>query len=139
MVKQSSERMPTRPYPTRLGVPISPFEIGLNSPFEVESDEKVNNHHGEFTRRYFGSNIILQTMRDLDINQWVLYESEHIGLHNKFGPPQLPNLRQSMNVINDEFDKGGLLKLGSVGEPEYVDITEDLMRKINHVYNELRA
>jgi len=139
MGKKSFERMPTRPYPTRHGVPISPFEIGLTSPFEVASDEKINNHHGEFTRRYFGSNIILQTMRNLDINQWVLYESEHVGLHNKYGPPQLPTLRQSMNVINDEFDKGGLLKLGSVGEPEYIDITEDLMREINHVYNELRA
>lgn len=121
-----------RPYPTENGSPVSPFALGF-----LETTEGLrNNHHGEFSRRQFGADIILQTMRDLDIHQWVMPRDIHASLHRRFSPPLLPTHRQALDAISQQQDVGGLLKYGSAAEPIYYPITDQLLINLKTVYNQ---
>jgi hypothetical protein len=71
--------------------------------------------------------------------QWEVYSAEHIALHHKYAPTKLPTLEQAIRVIDDEYEKGGLLKLGSIGDPIYNEISRELMIQINKVYGEMRS
>jgi hypothetical protein len=139
MARKSATRETQQPYPTRGGIAISPFELGMTPPHEYASEgDRLDNHHGEFSRRMFGANIILQTLRDLDILQWELYMSDHLQLHKRYAPTPLPTLEQAMQVIDDQYQNGGFLKLGSIGDPLYREISDELMADLKKVYDEVR-
>lgn len=134
----------TREYPTRNGIPIDPYEIGLG--VEVMGyTERVTNHHNAWPARVYermgGSGLLLMELfRDCDGNQKVMWASAHNqgkqSLHALYEPPRPPTIEQAMDFVVGEYEGGRMLKYGTARLPEYKKITPRMMKVVTREYND---
>lgn len=124
--------------PTRYGVPVDPAELNFKpSRLDPERVENKNNHHAAYTRAMFGRFLILRTFGDLARNQYGMMIDTHKDLHIMYDPPEIPTPDQAMDLIDEEEQKGGLLRYGSQNKPRFKPLSSDLMILLNHEYNSL--
>lgn len=129
----------TREYPTIGGIPVDPKELNLPaSRLDLDYQGNFNNHHWNFTKRQFGALAIAQTFRNLDRFQTVLPRDTHQELHRRFEPVKhLPDLVTMLDVIDEERQNNGLIKLGSANNPIYQPISPELFHDLMLEYNEV--
>ena len=129
-----------RPYPARGAYPVDPLELGLPATdLDISLNSNVNNHHLWWTARSMGRLLITQTLRDLDANQRVMPIDTHKVLHYIYGPPEMPDIHDVMDVIDEAYETHQLLRYGSALSPKYRSITSVLYRQIQEEYNQMNT
>jgi len=127
-------------YPTRNGVGISPFELGLpESDLDLSREQNWNNHHNGWEARAFGSLALLQTFRDLERHQFLMPVDQHDTLHRLYSPPAMPTIEQAMNIVVEAHDAGERLRTGSARNPVFKSLTKDVLRRVSNDYSLLRS
>jgi len=127
-------------YPTRHGVGISPFELGLpESHLDLSREQNWNNHHNGWEARAFGSLALLQTFRDLERHQFLMPVDQHDTLHRLYSPPAMPTIEQAMNIVVEAQEAGERLRTGSARNPVFKSLTKDVLRRVSNDYNLLRS
>ena len=125
--------MAERPFPTRNGVAINPFELDL-----PQFEGSKNIHHWAWTKAAFGSLALFQTFRDLERHQTLLAIPTHNYIHAHYAPPEMPTVGQAMNTVMEAYDGSESLRIGSAGRFELIPITYSLIKQIKREYNEKR-
>lgn len=121
------------PYPM-IGAHFVPVdELGLLPSHK----HKENNHHYAFSARSMGRLLVTQTFRDLDRNQVITPIDTHSELHNTYGQPLLPSIREILDVIDEAYQEGESLRYGTAHSPIYRPITTELMTQLGQEYGAL--
>lgn len=96
-----------RPYPTRNGLIISPYELGCTVP----TRERTNIHHGYWPWNKLGDHFISRTFGSLITNTFEMIPEEHnigrFSLHHDYSPPKLPNFTTMVEVVDEYLDIQG--------------------------------
>jgi len=96
-----------KPYPTRNGLIISPYELDFTKP----TGERTNIHHGYFPWAKLNDHFISRTFGSLITNTFEMLPEEHnIGrftLHSDYSPPKLPNFSKMVEVVDEYLDLHG--------------------------------
>lgn len=96
-------------YPTRNGLIISPYELGLSIPTEeqLNTRRRVTRHHGYFTRANYNSSRVHSVFRNLVTNTFDLLAEEHENLHHDFDAPIKPRETVMIDVIEEYLSLHG--------------------------------
>lgn len=129
-----------RSYPIRNGIAIPTCEIELpESRLDPENKYSFNNHHLNFTRREFGKLAILQTLRDLQVQQDRMPVDVHGWLHKYYAPPELPTPEQAMTEVLRAYDAKESMQIYNAIDKKYVlhPITDIHIKTLVAEYNSL--
>ena len=77
-----------------------------------------------FTRRKFGSCVLLNTIRNLENLQYILPVDQHNYIHSVYNPPQTPTPRQAIKYLEQVYNAGESLKQRQGGHYVVKDFTE---------------
>ncbi len=146
MAKHKSEYAPyhntkiiTPRYPTISGIGIDPFELDLpESKLNPNKKHNYNNHHVCWIAKSFGCLAILQTCRDLELDQYPMLIDQHDWLHNNNEPPLPPTPLQALDRIVAAYECGERLRYGSCNNPKFKELTEDKIVYLKHEYDSIR-
>lgn len=128
-----------RPLPHIDGFPLHMDELRL-PPSELDPEDpfsRNNNHMHWYKRRYLGS-LLFKTLMNLDRSQEQVPIDTHVIYHQTYSPAPLPRPHRAMQVIDDEYHSGGMLRYGSANNPIYEPITQELYRQVVSEYEALR-
>lgn len=122
--------------PTISGFVINPSELGLKeSHLNPNKKSNWNNHHGCWVKKEFGKLAILQTCRDLELNQFGMLIDQHEELHKRYDEPKMPTIQQAMDRLVAGYECGERLRYGSQNNPQYKEFTEDKIIMLHDEYN----
>lgn len=122
-------------YPTNNSIPINPYELGFEAPKCI--DYGVENHHSWHSRRNMGKLSITQVARDLEISQFALPKEEHQRLHQMYEPPNIHNLDQVYNYVEQAYEMGIQLREGSARRPIFKPFTRKIIEQVRRDYKNL--
>lgn len=126
-----------RPMPTINGFPVPIYELDL--PKSREEFPDVNNHHMCYTARMMGRTLLTSIWRNMDENQIILPRDVHQILHDRYAPPKdLPSLTDLVDYLDESYDRGKLMRLGTAFNPSYEPITKELRSMYLEEYGRLK-
>lgn len=125
--------------PHRNGFPVHPKELDLpKTELNPVRAENYNNHHRIWPARIAGRLMLTQTLRDLKDSQVVMPKDVHAIYHDRYDPPPLPSIEDTMQRLDDAYHKGELLRYGTANRPTYKPISDILWQKLNDEYGRVR-
>lgn len=104
-----------RRYPTRNGIPISPYELGYTKPTPEDYGirRRVNIHHGVFPWSKLREHSISIVFGSLVTNTFPMIATEHnmgrFNLHHDYEPPVLPSLDRMVDVVDEYLALNGII------------------------------
>ena len=129
----------TDSYPMRGNMFVHPSELDLpDSHLNTRNPYNSNNHHLAYEARTMARSVILQTVRDLDMNQQVLPKDVHEALHTIYRPPAVPSPVKMMAVVDDAYQDGRLLRYGSARHPDFTIISDELLKECTAEYERIK-
>lgn len=123
------------PYPTRNSIPINPYELGFEAPKVIDYD--VENHHAWHEKRTMGKLAMTQVARDLSISQFVLPKEEHHRLHSMYSPPNIHNLDQVYEYVEQAYEMDIMLREGSARRPIFKKFGQNVIDRVRWEYKNL--
>lgn len=117
-------------YPTRNGLPISPFELDL----PASRERRRNNHHSAWTASVMSRLAVTQTFRDLEAYQDIMPLDQHNWIHHEYEPPRI-DLQAVFDRVMQAYDLSERLRLGSAFKPVYKPISDEKLAKIKREYD----
>lgn len=125
-------------YPTISGIGIDPNELTLpESHLNPSKKENYNNHHICWVKKEFAKCAILQTCRDLELDQYPMLLDQHEWLHARYDKPEKPTLMQAMDRIIAGYECGERLRIGSQNNPTFKELTEAKIISLHKEYNNI--
>lgn len=127
-------------YPTRLGLPIHPQELGFTV-YNVQAESlsvlpEVNNHHNAWSRQRMLQLRMTEMFRNLESNQFIMPVEDHKGLHATYTEPELA-LSGVMNYLQDAYDRKERLQFRGVGNFRYEPFSAGYLRQVKYEYEGL--
>lgn len=98
-------------YPTRNGLIISPYELGLTIPTQehLNTRRRTTRHHGFWQRANYSSNRIHSVFRNLVTNVYDLLIEEHEDLHHDYDAPIKPKETLMIDVVEEYLSLNGTI------------------------------
>lgn len=99
-------------YPThRIGLIVSPYELGLSVPTEEQllTRRRVTIHHGYWTKNNYSGERLHSVFRNLVTNVYPLLYDEHAELHNDFDAPRKPRNGVMIDVLDEYLALNGTI------------------------------
>jgi hypothetical protein len=98
-------------YPSRDGIIVSPYELGLTvpTPEHRKLRNNVNVHHGWYERRMYQDTQFRSVFRNLIVHTFPLLIIEHHELHGDFDPPKRPEDSRMIEILDDYMAVNGVI------------------------------
>jgi hypothetical protein len=133
-------------YPTQEGLPINPYELDLRpTDLDLSIRRNLNNHHMIFAGSVLGRTALGSTVRNLDRFQVVMPTDTHAYLHGMYSAPYASErditdevLFSFMNVVDEAFHRGELIRYGSALTARFSPITRLIYDRCIEDYGRLR-